>query len=211
MKYFENTQLYNLLTSLGKFYPLSITFNEEILKKELTLIDPSEWVHYNKSKPHIPRKGLSLYSLNGETTGEIDLNSIREYNLQHDTSYEEGSFKTPTRFWKSLPILSEPLKELEPHLGRSHLIRFGGGGFFPPHRDIGNCFRLITFFNTGPDDLFFILDNKKMFFIPNVLYFFDARITHTVFSTISDSIILVLNVRISPGAIEWVYKSLSYK
>ncbi len=121
----------SILCSLGGTFPLEIDFDHFLLKEQLKpYLD--KWVPYNRSKPEYKRYGLSLFSLDGETSGEIDLNSIREYNEKNQTQYTELSFRTPTSYWKEFSSLSEPLKGIEKSLGRSHLIRLDNGGFFLP-------------------------------------------------------------------------------
>ncbi len=66
---------YSFVSTFGSYYPLSIKFNEEAVLSQLEAFS-DRWVQYNKSKPQINRQGLSLTSLNGEVTGEIDLNSL---------------------------------------------------------------------------------------------------------------------------------------
>lgn len=204
--------MYQELTSLGRFYRLDIRFDYGKLKEELAGVADG-WRQYNLNKPSIQRKGLSLFSLDGEIDGQIDLNSIREYNQGRPDSEKlnEMSFRTPTKFWRALTSLSKPLGELEPYLGRSHLIKFGEGGFFPSHRDLGDSFRLISFFNCYNDSFFTILDGHRVDYERDVLYFMDTRLIHSLFSTASDAMILVLNVELSDPAKNFVLKHLQEK
>ena len=187
---------------------MEIDFDEHLLKKQLTL-NLDKWVFYNSSKPGYKRYGLSLFSLDGGTSGDIDLNSILEYNKKNQTHYTELSFRVPTCYWKEFSSLSKPLKGIEKSLGRSHLIRLDNGGFFPPHRDLGmDVFRLIAFFNSKPDTLTFLLDDQKVHFFTNRLYFFNARRTHSLFSFKDNAIILVLNVEYNKDSMNFVIKNL---
>ena len=197
---------YSMLTSLGSFYPLSIFFDWDLLKKQLE-VRCNDWLIYNKSKPECKREGLGLFTLDGRVSGE-DLTSIREYNSENRTDYNELSFRVPTPYWKELTSLSEPLKPLENNLGRSHLIRLKNGGFFPPHRDLGETFRLIAFFNCSPNYLIFTLDDQKIFFQNNILYFANARKTHSLFSFQEEALILVLNVEYSDTSLGFVMRNL---
>ena len=210
-KEFESQFFYSTLSSLGEFCPLDIDFDSSLLRKQLKpYLD--KWVPYNRSKPGYKRYGLSLFSLDGGTSGEVDINSIFEYNKKNQTDYTELSFRTPTSYWKELSSLSEPLKGLEKSLGRSHLIRLDNGGFFPPHRDLGkDAFRLISFFNSDPDFFTFILDDKKIFFVTDRLYLFDAKKTHSLFSFKDNAIILVLNVEYNKDTMSFVFENLMSK
>ena len=195
------------LSSLGIFYPLSISFDFLLLEKQIRPYR-KDWIPYNKSKPGYKRYGLSLFSLDGGVSGEIDLNSIKEYNEKNQTDYNELSFRKPTHYWHEFSSLSEPLKEIENNLGRSHLIKFDKGGFFPPHRDTGNTFRLISFFFCTHHHLKFLVDDKKFFFTNNRLYFLDTRKPHSVFSFQNNAVILVLNVEYSENSMDFVFKNI---
>ena len=196
------------LSSLGKMFPLNIDFDIFLLRKQLKPY-ADKWVPYNKSKPEYKRYALSLFSLDGEISGEIDLNSLSEYNKKNQTNYIEMSFRTPTFYWKEFSLLSEPLKGIEKNLGRSHLIKLDKGGFFPPHRDLEeDVFRLVSFLNADHDNLIFILDNEKIQFTPDRLYFFNAKKTHSVFSFTNNAMILVLNVEYNKDSMKFVSENL---
>ena len=210
-KEFEKQLFYSRLLSLGEIYPLGIDFDGYLLRKQLKAYT-DKWVPYNRSKPGYKRYGLSLFSLDGDVSGEINLTSIYEYNQKHKTQYDELSFRVLTPYWKELNSLSKPLKELEKNIGRSHLIRIDNGGFFPPHRDLGvKTFRLISFFNTDPDILAFLLDDKKVHFVTNRLYFFNARRTHSLLSFKDNAMVLVLNVVCNEDSLKFVFENLFIK
>ncbi len=200
--------MYFELSSLGEFYPLSIYFDERLFQEELATINDG-WRVYNTSKPHMRRYGLSLFSLNGETDGIIDLNSILEYNIANGTNLSEMSFRTPTKYWKHLSSISGPLAEFEPLIGRSHLIRLDEGGFFPPHRDLGTSFRLISFLSSSCDGLYVVLNGKKIFYEQNRLYFMDTRLSHALFNMMPKAIILVINLEVSADSVKLVRRHLA--
>lgn len=198
---------YNQLTSLGNFYGLDICFEDYPYLTDIERLK-NEWKPYNIQKPGYKREGLSLFSLNGETDGLIDLNSVAEYNRINNTDYDELSFRTPTKNWFELKSISEPLEELRPNLGRSHLIRLGEGGFFPPHRDLGSSFRLISILDGFPDSLILLQNDEKINFTRRQLYFMDTRLVHSIYSFVKNSVILVLNVELNDESINFVYKHL---
>lgn len=198
---------YNSLTDLGNFFSLSVMLPKEQIMVEMEAWR-NHWMPYNKNKPECKRSGLSLFSLNGEMDGTIDLNSVKEYNRKNNTRYGEMSFRTPTPAWKGIPSLSTPFKELEPYLGRSHFIKFDNGGFFPPHRDWGQEFRLISFINNSHESLYVLLDGKKVNFSLGWVYFMNTRLEHSVFSFQTNGIILVMNVAICAESVAWVYNHL---
>ena len=92
---------YNSLLTYGDFIPISITCNVNKLFEE---VKDFSFQKYNPRKPHIKRNGLSITSLDGKLNG-IDLDSIKEYNKENDTSYDEHSFRTFTDvYYKSSEI-----------------------------------------------------------------------------------------------------------
>ena len=200
----EQEVCYSSISALGQFVPLSIGFDEEKVKEEIESLGEG-WEVYNPRKPHYRRKGLSLTSLDGSVSGRVDLDSLLEHNKIEGTSLDEMSFKTKTKYWNSLNSISEPLRKVESFLGRSHIIKFEAGGFFPPHRDYGNSFRLIAFFNNSPNSTVFLIDDKKVIFQTAKLYFADTRKVHSIFSFENDSMILVLNVELCMPAVDSVY------
>jgi len=198
---------YLTLASLGQFYALNIHFDTQMLMEELSALQ-DQWRTYNSSKHEFKREGLSLFSLNGETDGCIDLNSILEYNTQHGTSYDELSFSTPTKNWSALQSLSKPFQKIQSQFGRSHLLRFQKGGFFPPHRDLGNAVRLIAFFKCSPGSLYFTMDNQLIEFQPGKLYFANTRKKHCIFNFKDGAMILVINLKASDESKDFILQNL---
>lgn len=195
------------LAMLGSFEPTDIVFDWDTTSKILEQTR-DHWRYYNPNKPGYNRYGLSLLSLDGADTGEKDLTSIRDYNQKNNTNYNELSYRTPTRWWDTLHPISEPLKPLENFLGRSHLLRLDLGGFFPPHRDLGDSFRLISFFQCSHECLHFALQGKIQFFECNRLYYADTEKVHSLVSFKNDSILLVLNVEPCQETYNFVLKNL---
>lgn len=221
MKNFENKTpdpshstkeyLYNHISSLGSFFSLSISFDSLDFNSELKS-ENIQWVKYNKNKTWSRRYGLSLYSLNGETSGEIDLNSILEWNRSHGTQYNELSFRQPTKYWKHFHSISSQLENLQDHLGRSHLLKLDEGGMFPPHRDNYRegdfAFRLLSFFNCSPSALHLNLDGQYIKFQSNKLYFLNTRLTHSLVSFQPEAIILILNVELNKQTVQYILENI---
>lgn len=191
------------LSSLGAFYELDISFSQEHLNSQLKPFE-NDWKTYNPRKPNYNRYGLSLFSLDGSLSGVPDLDSIYEYDRENGTEHTEMSFNQPTPAWKEIPEISRRLAELEPFLVRSHFIRLDTGGFFPPHRDVGEAFRLIAFFGPSPNSFHLVIDGQMRYFRPNVLYFLDTHKVHSVVSFEDDAKILVLNVKYDEAALLFV-------
>ncbi len=207
MNFNNDNLIYNLkLQSLGQVAPLNIFYRDNLME---TLKDPSlDWKPYNRTKENFNRFGLSLTSLKGEVDGVIDLNSLKEHNRVNGTSYDEMSFRTPTAYWDKLSSLTAPVSMFKPHLGRSHLLRLDVGGFFPPHRDIGDSFRLISFLHTSPTDCVFLVDDKKVFFEPDRFYYVNTCLVHSLFSFVDNSYVLVFNVEPNMETVSLVFDHL---
>lgn len=206
---------YNYLTTLGDVYSLDIFFNKTKIDEELRPFSES-WRHYNPRKPHIPRFGLSLTSLDGGLSGVPDLDSIAEYNHQNQTTLGDESFTTITDVLKNSNALKQPISAFLPHLGRSHLLRLNKGGYFPFHRDSqqfgAKTFRLISLLNNcGSDTLCFIFNHKRIFLNTGKLYFMNTKVTHALFSFCDDATILVLNVIVSQASVDCVRAHLFAK
>ena len=110
---------YSSLLTYGDFIPLKVTCNVNKLFEE---IQDFSFQKYNPRKPHINRNGLSITSLDGELGG-IDLDSMKEYNIENYTDYVEHCFRTPTQVYhKSSQIrkLIEPFKGI--FLGHTYYI-----------------------------------------------------------------------------------------
>ena len=164
----------------------------------------------------VNRWGLSVTSSDGTFNG-IDLDSLYEYNKEHGTEYGEKDFNVPT------PVLNQPLaKILEPwegHYYRTHFLKFGPGGFFPPHRDwdytgeLVDTFRLIMpLRNVNPPQFNFILDGKQLHWDIGRMYFIDTLKMHYLFnSSFTDSYWLIVNVAANDKTIETTMRKFNQK
>jgi hypothetical protein len=211
----EKEILYNSLINLGDAVPLDIFFDSSVIRNQIKPFE-SEWKQYNSRKPHIPRFGLSLTSIDGQLSGIPDLDSLREYNLNHGTNHTESSIQTPTPVLESTHGIKHPIDPFLPFLGRSHLIRFGEGGYFPPHRDFpgigADCFRLIALLDgCCPHNFVFIHDGKLLKLQGQQLYFLNTKREHALFSFSSAALILVLNIRLNPESVQLVVDHLQSK
>lgn len=140
--------------------------------------DSLHWVKYNPRKD-IARWGASLTSLDGSIEGTPDLDSLFEFNKENGTRHREADFRTPTAQFKSFEFMTEHFD-----LGRSHILRLGSGGFFPPHRDFDRtCFRLIyTIRGCTENNFIWILNNQVIKLKDNSWYYVNTKMIHSVFS-----------------------------
>ena len=196
---------YNSLLSFGDLIPLKLKCD---VKK---LFDETEEFVYLKYNPRkdIERYGLSITSLDGSLNG-IDLDSIKEYNKENNTEYDELSFN---KFTEVYNVSSEIQKIVEPfknHIGRSHILHLAEGGYFPPHRDLPvyveqqNSLRvLIPLKGCNPPDMYFMYEDKPLHFEHGRAYFLNTNKSHNLFA-FKDSYMIVLNIKTS----EEVYQIL---
>ena len=186
---------------------------DEISKK----LNNYTWVEYNKSKPGHNRYGLSLTSLDGGMSGEIDLSSILEYNRNNGTKFTEFDFFTKTALCGDIPEFSRLIDMFSEsslganHIGRSHIIKMNKGGFFPLHRD-GNRiealhlqpFRIILpLCDISPNDhLIWLHDEKPIHLKKGEYYLVNTSKKHCVFSMCDDNMLVVFNILCSQASIK---------
>lgn len=199
--------LMSKVLSLGDFYPFEILIDVDQLMSEIEPYKDS-WVQYNCDKKDNPRKGLSLFSLDGDTSGEIDLNSLRDYNKKHRTEYDELDFNVPTEIWGQAKSLSSFFQPIEKNFGRTHLIHLSSGGFFPPHRDLGNSIRLISVLRGAPISMVLNLESKNLDYQPGRVYFMNTRKAHSVFSMDDESLLLVINLKLDQFVVDFIVQNL---
>ena len=195
--------MYSSLLTFGDFIPLNIKCNTQ---KLLLQTKGFEYKKYNPRK-NIPRYGLSITSLDGELNG-IDLDSIKEYNKENNTNYDELSFKEFTQVYHVSSEIQKIIQPFKKHIGRSHLLMLAKGGYFPPHRDLPvyveeqNSLRiLVPLMGCNPPDLYFMYEDKPLHFDHGRAYFLNTNKSHSLFS-MKGSLMIVLNVK----ANEEVYK-----
>lgn len=207
----ERTLLYRSLTDLGDFYQTSLQIDLNKFYGELEKVSDTAWVYYNPRKPGYKRWGISLTSLDGGLSGVPDLDSIWEYNSQNGTHWDEMSFKQITPMWHHFTSISSVLDIFCPYMGRSHLLKLGLCGSFPPHRDLGSAFRLISCLTGSREDFYLSVKDQRRYFERGYLYFLNTRLEHFVFSFNERSVLLVLNLAITPKSVGLVYNNLSIK
>ena len=194
---------YNSLLSFGDLIPLKLKCD---VKK---LFDETEEFVYLKYNPRkdIERYGLSITSLDGSLNG-IDLDSIKEYNKENNTEYDELSFNKFTKVYHTSSEIQKIVEPFKNHIGRSHILSLQEGGYFPPHRDLPvyveqqNSLRiLVPLKGCNPPDMYFMYEDKPLHFEHGRAYFLNTNKSHNLFS-FKGSEMIVLNIRTN----EEVYK-----
>lgn len=194
------------LNSLGNVVPLTPFLHPKKTLQELESFE-SQWQPYNRHKVGYSRWGLSITSLDGGMSGEPDLYSLKDYNHRNHTEYREDDFKTFTPAYHASEELKKAIAPLG-SVGRSHLLRLGRGGFFPPHRDNAllepECFRILSCLETVQEKYSFVLDDRQYFFDAGVLYLVNTTLAHSLTSFHDHSHFLILNIPLNIENVEKV-------
>jgi hypothetical protein len=206
--------LVDLFTTFGDVIELDFpTWNIEASTDVLS--SHPGWKPYNPRKPN-NREGLSITSLDGGYGGIPDLDSIREYNSLHGTSYSEFSFQKRTDVVNSIAELPSTLDSF-PNLGRCHFLRLGAGGFFPPHRDNGTALPsktvriIVPLQNTNTHSWKWVQEDRILNLTPGRTYCINTSKEHSVFSFVDNCCLLVLNVIASPRSIKSIASHIYVK
>ena len=168
MDSFKQIHLQQTLTSLGNVVALNrYVGNLGSMNKSLQSFEEN-FKRYNPRKKGNPRYGLSITSLHGDFSNDVDMDSLHEYNKENGTKFDEGDFRKWTPFYKDCKNLQKVMEPFHEYMGRSHVLRLDSGGFFPPHRDsftlTPGSFRLFISLCGYFEKYCFLLDDKKMFF-----------------------------------------------
>lgn len=150
------------------------------------------WVPYNPRKT-VARWGCSITSLDGLDSGIPDIDSVLEYNRQHNTAYTEKDFTTRTAHAQPFDYFLSKFA-----VGRSHYIKLGSGGYFPWHRDNDrDTFRIIyTIKNCEQDSFVWINDERPLKLMCDRWYYINTKKKHTVFS-FDETVFAVFNVMLT--------------
>tara|TARA_B100000902_G_scaffold353869_1_gene365631 strand:+ start:31 stop:651 length:621 start_codon:yes stop_codon:yes gene_type:complete len=203
---------YHQLISYGDQIELETRCNPDRLLKE---IKDFEWKQYNPRK-EINRYGLSITSSDGTRNG-IDLDSLYEYNRENNTKFDEDSFKTFTDVYYKSEEVQKLVEPFKPWLWRTHFLNFKRGGYFPPHRDMRTSKEqksmrlLVPIRLCNPTDMFFMYENKPLYFKYGSVYFLNTNKQHCIFSYSDKSIMLVMNIECSEDSVEQVIKLNKWK
>lgn len=170
-----------------------------------------KWSKYNSRKPNIPRDGLCIINEDGVNKPGPALESLREWNIKHNTNLTELDFNVSTPVYNDT-VLKEYLEPIRQWCFRSHFLRLPPGGYFPPHRDntLESFRMIIPVNNCEPPGVRFMIENNTLNWDHGRLYVINTIKEHTLFNATTDldSIWLVLNVMISQESITWVRRNL---
>ena len=205
-----NNNLYSSILQYGQKFPTTLYMDPQKIQENLETFS-QEWKPYNPRKK-VAREGLSVTSLDGGFSGVPDLDSIREYCIKHSVVLGEHSFNQETPAADIVRTYMDPFKG---HVGRSHFIRMGKGGHFPPHRDdrqaaVDNMRLFIPIKDCNPPKTFFMLDREPLYFEHGRAYFINTCMEHTVFSCYP-SMFLVMNVGVTEETVKTLLDNMQWK
>lgn len=173
-----------------------------------------KWEKYNSNKPNIPRDGLCIINEDGINKSGPALESLLEWNRNHNTNLTELDFNVSTPVYTDT-IIKDYLEPIRKWCFRSHFLRLPPGGYFPPHRDKTlTSFRLIVpVTNCNPPSTRFIIEDKTLHWEEGRVYLVNTLKEHTLFNCTPnlDSIWLVLNVELTDESVSWIYSNLSIR
>ena len=200
---------YHHLSEFGSCYPLNLKLSKP--HDKVSEVEKNfDFVRYNPRKD-IDRWGLSLTSLDGGMSGIPDLDSLREYNRENNTSYEEMDFNVPTPAYDIFKEVLDPYKEW---LTRTHILKLNPSGYFPPHRDSHTLkfFRLIVpLMNTSPPSFTFVLEDKILNLELGRVHFMQTIKMHYLFNmSVTPSYWLVMNINCTKESVTKVIRNLKY-
>ena len=203
------------ITQFGDFYQLNNQFNTKKLLKELEPFE-DKWSKYNPRKDWIKRDGLCVINESGKCGPGPALDSLRDWNKEHETSLRELDFNVPTDLYKSSSELQRVMEPMLEWSVRSHFLRLQPGGYFSPHRDHisgeQDSFRIIwPLKNCNPPYFRFMVEDNTLQFDYGQCYVVNTTKNHSLFncSASQDSLMLVVNARLCEDSIEFVQDHLS--
>lgn len=203
---------YHQLISYGDQIELETRCNPDRLLKE---IKDFEWKQYNPRK-EINRYGLSVTSSDGTRNG-INLDSLYEYNRENNTKFDEDSFKTFTDVYYKSEEVQKLVEPFKPWLWRTHFLNFRRGGYFPPHKDMRTSKEqksmrlLVPISLCNPSDMYFMYEDKPLYFKYGSVYFLNTNKKHSIFSYSDKAIMLIMNIECSEDSVEQVIKLNKWK
>jgi len=200
------------LSFMGDWLQMKQKINSKQIMKDIEGFK-HHWKPYNLRNPN-NRWGLSITSLDGGFSGIPDLDSLKEYNDEHNVYIDEPDIKTKTPFY---PYVESAIGKFKNHLGRTHLIKKYAGGQFPSHRDGYErevpSFRLfLPIYRCNPPFNYFILDGKILHFEHGRLYYLNTLKEHIVFTSArgdkGHSMYMVANITLNEESTDLVLHNM---
>ena len=198
-------ELFNTLTAYGDQVQLQLKVNSTFVLEELEKYNKM-WTPYNPRKKN-NRWGLSLTNLDGKIGAGPDLDSLREYNREHNTAITEKDFIVPTPLYSVFENLCDPIKK---SLIRSHVLQLRPGGYFPIHidnysTDIESFRLLIPLENMNPRHSWFIMEDTILTWEYGSVYFLNTCKQHALFNAgKSNMTMVVFNVLLDKETVEYI-------
>jgi hypothetical protein len=198
-------ELFNTLTAYGDQFRLQTEVDSTFILDELEKYN-NDWTPYNPRKKN-NRWGLSLTNLDGKLGAGPDLDSLREYNREHNTTIVEKDFIVPTPVYDVFKDVCDPMKQW---IVRSHILQLRPGGYFPTHidnytTDIESFRLLIPLESMNPRHSWFMMEDTILTWEYGFLYFINTCKQHTLFNAGRNNMTMVVfNVLLDKESVEYI-------
>ena len=210
-----SNQHINDIYQFGDQYALDREIDVKNMLEELKAYS-GNWSQYNPRKPHIKRQGLCVLNNLGKVGSGPALDSLKEYNRLNNTNIQESDCNKQTEVYRNSKVLKKLFQEILPWCVRTHFLKLGPGGFFPPHRDHTfrkkqSTFRMIVPINNcNPPYTRFIIEDKSLYWEIGRLYVVNTTKQHSFFnlSSSDDSLWLLITTQLSYESVNFVANHL---
>lgn len=203
-------QLYNHLFMLGDVIRLDFKFDHQKCLSELEKYKDA-WQKYNPRDMSNHRYGLPYTSIDGEVIDPISLDSLRQYNDQHGTSYKEESFTSYTEVSDHCESLYEVRDFFNGYTQRAHFLKLFSGGHFPTHRDSLDfkSFRVLVPLKLNKNS--FLYEDHDVNLVPGNVYLVNTLKRHIFKHVEDEEILFVMNIKVDLDIILKCYMRTSDK
>ncbi len=212
----QESDLYDSILRLGHFFELDFSINIDNSPLQLRAF-ASEWRPFDSRSPQNPSLGLSVISLTGTGKEAGDIGRLNDLNREHGVRQLQSDFRIPTKFASAVTSTCEVLNYFGPHVARSYYLRLDSGGFVPPMRECRFPGELKTFqlvqAVTYPNQSSFVFlhGEQRVFLKEGSVYFFNALMSHSLFSFSDNVVLLFCNVVINSDSVRLLRSKLLEK
>jgi hypothetical protein len=199
------------LSALGTWEPLRLKIRQ------------GEWKENERSvkdlwRPFQPKEGIlndreSILLYGAKGSQPTDPCGLAQMARHTGIKPREDSMTYPTSAAEMFTCLHDVFDTFD--FGRTFAVRLNQGGHYPPHRDhillTRPTFRLIAFLGDSTGPLKWEVEDKRVTFQPNHLYYVDTRKTHSLWSGSHKSTMVVFNVMKNWENVMKILTNLKYR
>lgn len=182
------------LSAIGTWEPLRFYIDEAEWRENELAVDKL-WRPF-QPQPGIANDRESILLYGAEGSQPTDPCGLAQMARNTGVKPSEDSMIYPTSAKEKFTCLNEIFDYFD--FGRTFAVRLNQGGHYPPHRDHlllrRPTFRLIAFLGDSTGALKWEVEEKRVHFEPNHLYYVDTRKMHSLWSGNHRSTMVVFNV-----------------